>query len=202
MEFTKEKIEQLDKRIEQLFAEKLPPNHFYHDIEHTRRVSAWAKRLGVDERVSSREASLLCVAGLLHDTGYVVRYDSNEPEGARIAGEWLAKDGCTPAEISVVQSLILATSMPQQPVTKLQQIMCDADLADLGLPDQAERGNLLRREWEAIVKGNKYADREWIELQLKFLGSHSYFTDAAQRLFTEGQERALQKYSVLLRAQD
>ena len=162
-------------------------------------MSTWVEQLGLGEHVSLREAELLRVAGLLHDTGYVVRYDKNEPDGARMAGGWLSADGCTPAETGVVQSLILATSMPQQPVTKLQQIMCDADLSDLGSPDQVERGELLRGEWEEAPTGTKYTDKERVQLQLKFLGNHRYFTETAKRLLAEGQEKALQGYLALLR---
>ncbi len=70
--------------------------------------------------------------------------------------------------------MILATRIPQSPVTRLDKILCDADLDYLGREDFYEIGGRLLEELKA--QGVVETEREWNLVQKTFLESHRYHT--------------------------
>ena len=79
-----------------------------------------------------------------------------------------------------IQSLIMATKLPQSPKNHLEQIICDADLDYLGRDDFFIIGNNLRKEF---LHYNIVANNEvWEKLQFNFLSNHQYFTESSRNL--------------------
>jgi hypothetical protein len=76
--------------------------------------------------------------------------------------------------------MIMATEVPQRPIDALGEVLCDADLDYLGRPDFFRIGNLLFQELKS--RGALSTEREWNELQVRFLSGHRYFTATCQRL--------------------
>lgn len=73
--------------------------------------------------------------------------------------------------------MIMATRLPQSPLSKLAEILCDADLDYLGREDFFEIADTLKREWMQMDFIS--SDTEWNQKQLGFLSSHTYFTESA-----------------------
>jgi len=92
----------------------------------------------------------------------------------------LPQYGYTADQIRTVKELIFVTEIPHNPKTKLERIMCDADLDYLGRNDFHEIADRLRRELREQGKIN--SDRLWDEIQVKFLSAHQYFTETSIRL--------------------
>lgn len=69
---------------------------------------------------------------------------------------------------------------PQAPRNKLARILCDADLDYLGRPDFVRIGSTLFTEMKHY--GVLSTEREWNELQERFLERHKYFTATNKRL--------------------
>ncbi len=160
---------------------ELPDNLPYHGIHHTRDdVLPAAERLANLAGLDAEALLLLRTAALYHDTGYVEQYTQNEPVGARIAGESLPKFGYTPAQVKVIQGIILATQMPQAPSTYLEELMCDADLDSLGRDDYLETSHNLRAE--LALHGIDIPLMKWYERQHTFISGHTFFTEAARKL--------------------
>jgi len=149
----------------------------YHNINHMVDVCAATERIAKGEGIKGEELFLLKTAALYHDGGFVEQYEKNESIGARMAREALPVYGYSDKELDTIERLILATSMPQQPKTLLEEIICDADLDYLGRDDFYPISNGLMSEFIAygIVKDAK----SWDELQIKFLTAHKYFTKTA-----------------------
>ncbi|MEP6845771.1 MAG: phosphohydrolase, partial [Panacibacter sp.] len=84
------------------------------------------------------------------------------------------------AALEKICGLIMATKIPQRPLTHLEKIICDADLDYLGRDDFRRISNALRLEFLAhdIVKN----DREWEEKQIHFFEQHKYFTTTSNNL--------------------
>jgi hypothetical protein len=76
--------------------------------------------------------------------------------------------------------LIYATIIPHQPKSKLEEIICDADLDYLGRDDFFVIADTLRRELRD--HGKIKSDRLWDEIQVKFLTQHRYFTTSAKKM--------------------
>lgn len=163
------------KQLEERLSDKL----HYHSIAHTRDVVTAVERLALSENVTDEGLFLLKTAATYHDAGFVEQYDNNELIGVRLASEILPKYGYTNEHIETIKSLINVTTIPHKPTNKLEEIICDADLDYLGRDDFHEIADRLRRELKEHGKIQK--DRQWDEIQVKFLTQHRYFTETSIR---------------------
>ena len=169
-----------EKYIVNRLKEELPQNLYYHDVRHTIDVCAAVERLALMEGIEGDDIFLLKTAALYHDAGFVHQYKDNEYFGANLAKEVLPRFGYTAEQIDKIGRLIRATKVPQKPKTHLQKIICDADLDYLGGDHFHEIATNLKRE--LTERGTVTSDKQWDELQLKFLESHTYFTKTAIKL--------------------
>ena len=169
-----------EKYIVKRLKKELPDNLHYHDLRHTTDVCAAVERIALMEGIEGDDIFLLKTAALYHDAGFVHQYANNEDLGADLAQEVLPRFGYTQEQIDVIRGLIHATKVPQQPKTNLQKIICDADLDYLGGDEFHPIADKLKRELmeREIIK----SDKQWDELQVKFLEVHTYFTKTAIEL--------------------
>jgi len=165
--------------IEKLSRE-LSPDLFYHSIEHTLDVHDAAVQIAELENVNGHDIILLRTAAYLHDAGLIKTYHGHEEASVDIARKFLPKFGYTVDEIDKVSAMILTTKLPQGARTKLDQILCDADLDYLGRADFFMIAHKLRYEWLTYATGTTL--KEWYQIQVKFLEGHTYFTKSAREL--------------------
>lgn len=161
------------KILEKGLSEKL----YYHSINHSKDVVKAVERIALLEGVTDEGLFLLKTAAILHDAGFIERYEHNEEIGAKMARELLPKYGYTEQHIKTIVELIHVTEIPHRPINKLQEIICDADLDYLGRDDFEEIADRLRIELREMGKIN--SDRKWDEIQIKFLENHQYFTQTS-----------------------
>ncbi|MCK4647312.1 HD domain-containing protein [Candidatus Pacearchaeota archaeon] len=185
-----------EKHVFTMLEHGLDKNLYYHDLNHTKDVIKSVEKLGKLEEVSEEELLLLKTAALYHDTGFLIRYKENEEAGAGIARGSLKRYKYKKRQIKDIAGMIMATKMPQNPKTKLQEIVCDADLDNLGREDFYIRGDLLRLELEE--RGIKMSDKDWYTNQIKFLEEHDYFTESAKELRQKGKEQHIKEIKELL----
>lgn len=176
---------------------ELPGNLYYHGPRHTLDdVLPAAKRLAQLAGLVEEDSLLLQTAALYHDIGYCQQYAHNEPIAARIAVETLAGFGYSASQIEAIQTIILATQVPQQPHSLLEELMCDADLDGLGRDDFYMISFSLRQE--LIEHGKDIPLRDWFIQQLTFLQTHRYFSPAARQLRDEGKQQHIHEIKSLL----
>jgi predicted metal-dependent HD superfamily phosphohydrolase len=156
---------------------ELSPDHYYHHVSHTLDVCKAIIDIANEEGVSEEQLILLRTAGYFHDLGFVKQYMNNEPIAAKIAKEQLPNFGYTKSEIQIIERLILATKVPQEPNNHLEKIICDADLDYLGREDFYEISQSLLKEWQAY--GLVETEEEFNYKQVSFLEAHHYFTETA-----------------------
>lgn len=180
-----------EKYIVERLRKELPENLYYHDLRHTTDVCAAVERLALMEGVEGDDIFLLKTAALYHDAGFVKQYANNEDIGAAMAQEVLPRFGYTQEQIKKVGRLIQATKVPQKPKTHLQQIICDADLDYLGGDEFHFIANNLKRE--LMEREVLSTDKQWDELQVKFLEAHTYFTKTAINLRRENKLARLEE---------
>ena len=87
--------------------------------------------------------------------------------------------------------MIIATRIPQSPITQLEKILCDADLDYLGRDDFYEIGNRLFDELKR--NGVVETEREWNLVQKTFLESHRYHTNFAKSNRTGAKSARMQE---------
>ena len=153
---------------------ELPTQYHYHNANHTLDVYHSAQAIAQQEDISDKDIRLLLAASLYHDSGYLQGTENHEQSSCRIARESLPQFDYTEDDIEEICKLIMATQLPQQPATLLEQIICDADLDYLGRTDFIKTGNKLYQEMLALNSINNV--EEWNQLQTKFLQGHQYYT--------------------------
>ncbi len=188
--YSKINYRKAEKYIISLLEEKLPNNLHYHSIEHTLDVCNAVEKIALNEGLVGEDVFLLKTAALYHDSGFVEIYEQNESIGAHLAEEALPKFGYTKEEIEVVKQLILATRVPHNPKNKLEEIICDADLDYLGRDDFFRIGDKLKLE--LMERKKVKSDKEWDELQVKFLSHHQFFTASSIKNRQPKKEQNLQ----------
>ena len=169
-----------EKYIVKRLKKELPDNLHYHDLRHTTDVCAAVERLALMEGIEGDDIFLLKTAALYHDAGFVHQYANNEDIGAALAREVLPRFGYSEDQLDTICRLIQATKVPQKPNDHLEQIICDADLDYLGGDEFHMIADKLKRE--LMERDIVQTDKQWDELQIKFLTTHTYFTKTAIEL--------------------
>lgn len=188
------------EKILALLDAELPENLFYHGYHHTLDVLRAVITLGKEEGATEEELTLLKTAALLHDAGFIRRYENNEAEGAAFAREILPEFGYSPEQIETVAAMILATASGAQPETPLQKILCDADLDYLGRDDVFTIAHTLRHEREK-QSGREITLKEWYLTMLEFLKAHQYHTETARSSRAPKKQHFIDEIEGLLMAQ-
>jgi class 3 adenylate cyclase len=178
--------------------EKELPNYlYYHNVKHTIDVVTQAELIGIGEGVNDEELLLLKTAALFHDSGHILNYDEHEHFATLIAREVLPDYSYTQRQINTICELIMTTKMPPTPKSKLEQIICDADLDYLGRSDMIPVSNSLYRELKEMEKIDSLL--EWNKLQIKFISGHQYFTKTAQSLREVNKQKQIERIKQLIR---
>ena len=166
--------------ILEMLKRELSPDLYYHSIDHTMDVYNTTKVFAKKESISKADTKLLMIAALYHDSGYLHQREDHESISCNIVRATLPGFDYTESDIETICGIIMATKLPQQPHSILEQIICDADLDYLGRDDFFEIGSRLFRELQAAKLIANEAD--WDILQIDFLQKHRYFTQTAQHL--------------------
>jgi len=175
---------------------ELPDFLYYHNVKHTVDVVTEVELIGWGEGVSDEEILLLKTAGLFHDAGHTIDYDTHEEKGCMLAREMLPKYKYTPEQIDRICEIIMATKMPPKPKNLLEEIICDSDLDYLGRSDFIPVSNTLYQE---LKEQNKIGTlNDWNKLQVKFITGHQYFTNTARSLREVNKQKQIERISSLI----
>jgi len=168
----------------------LPEELVYHDLYHTLNVEKSSLRIARLEGLNEEEIMLLRTAVLYHDCGFIFTYHRNELHGVRMMEQSLPKYGYDQTQINTIRSMILATSLGVEPVTLLEEIMCDADHDYLGRADYFMVAQKLRVELAAY--GTVLTEEEWLNFQLKYLEEeHEFHTATAKNIRERGKQNRI-----------
>lgn len=169
-------------------SEELPSFFTYHSLWHTKiEVYRQANLLASIYHLDNHRRHLLLTAVLYHDIGFIISRYEHERISSQIVSATLPNFGFQPDDISLIQGMIMATRLPQNPGNLLEEIIADADLDVLGRTDYLFRNRKLRNE--LATEGHIYPDEKWYRNQLFFVQNHRYFTAAARSLRSQQKKR-------------
>ena len=177
------------RHIQHRLKTELAEDLYYHGYHHTLDVYLATEKIAAMENVSEEELTLLKTAAWFHDSGFLNVYKEHEKEGVSIAKEVLPKFGYSDKQIDCIEGMIMATKIPQSPQSHLEQIICDADLEYLGGDNYYTIAESLRKE--LFARKILQDPRQWIEMQIKFLQMHHYFTQSAKNMCDEDKSKRL-----------
>lgn len=190
------RYDDLEEAILTKLENELPKNLYYHNLKHTIDVITEVEIIGRKEGINDPEMVILKTAALFHDTGFILSYNAHEECGVKMARHILPKYFYSEDQIDKVANLIMNTKFPPQPKTKLEMIICDADLDYLGRTDFIPvSGNLYR---ELKEHGKIKSIDDWNRLQIKFIENHQYYTETARNMRDVNKIRQLDKLRELI----
>lgn len=182
----------------ELLKDRLNDDHQFHNLGHTLQVRQAALQIAAREGLSDPSLEILELAALFHDTGFTATYQDHETASQQIATAFLNAQGYDQALIAEVNFAIQATHLAAAPRNLTEQILRDADMYHLGTEAYPEYLKALRHEW-AVFLQHRYADAEWLRLNLEFLKKQVFFTPSAWLLFGLGREDNLNTLKKKLR---
>jgi uncharacterized protein len=166
-------------QIYEIFFSKLesemPSYYSYHTPGHTRYVIEKAVLVGKKEKIKEDELELLKIAALFHDMGFLESRENHEELSCEMVIKELPSWNFRSHEIAKICGMIMATKIPQRPKTLLEKILADADLEYLGTDLYEEGSSRLYKE--LIYFNPSLTEKDWLEIQVKFLNAHHYHTD-------------------------
>jgi predicted metal-dependent HD superfamily phosphohydrolase len=122
----------------------------YHDKQHTEDMVTAAMQIGNHYQLSDRDFFIVQAAAWFHDVGYMIDIQHHEAQSNVLAENFLQKHNVDEADIADIKGCILATQMPQKPITQLEKIVCDADLFHLGTDDFFKKDKQMLKEYNAL----------------------------------------------------
>lgn len=185
-------IQDTDDFILELFKEKLPNTFVYHNYTHSKRVLKSINEIIEHSQIDVKDATILQLAALLHDTGYTVKREGHEEESAKIAREFLESKTVEKEIIDGVEKCILATRFQKHtPQNELEEIIRDADSSHFGKDYFEEASELLRQE---LISQDSfdYTQEEWLDENIKVLvEKHQFYSDYALKNWQPVKEENL-----------
>jgi len=175
-------LKDIEDHVKSVFERAETGDLVYHNLDHTRSVVSSTEQLAKEADLDREDWLAVMTAAWFHDVGYLRGYDNHEENSCKAASDYLSIKGVDPELVQKIEGCIQATKMPQNPTNKCEKILCDADLSSLGSSGYLERSTLLRKEWETVCD-KSFSDKDWLKFELKFVGEHCYFTEAANKLF-------------------
>lgn len=192
MEKTNDLVRLSANYVQEILERDLPEEIVYHNLYHTRQVVKAAEQIGSHSGLVEEEMEMVCIAAWFHDIGYTRSGQNHEEVSASIASEFLKNQGYPGEKINKVAGCILATKMPQNPKSIMEQVLCDADLHHLGTEQYFDQAKLLREEINNTTD-NPLSDAKWMEMNVSFIKSHEYFTEYARETFASKKKKNRKK---------
>ena len=190
------KFKELERFVYSYLEKHLPENNYYHNIRHVKEVVRTAEYIGKKEGLNKEELLLLKTAALLHDIGHIHTRKGHEEKSVEMAEKILQEYGYERWEIERIKEAILATRIPQEPRSRIAEILCDADVINIGTDSFFESSELIRLE------EGREMNREWLQGLLSFLENHHFFTDTAKKEFLKKKKENMERVLALLEDMD
>ena len=167
---------------------------YYHGTNHSLEVEQACINIAkTEESLTSKEIELLSVAALSHDIGHIESMDDHEVLGCNFIKNTMPNFGYSQEDISLVESLILATKFPHTPKTLLENIICDADLSYIGTDKYNCQADKLKKELSELHNNKFESEKEWIEFQISFLEKHTFFTKYARKNYNPKKQLIIEE---------
>ena len=195
-------LEQAEHYARSFFGSHVNEKLIYHNLYHTEKVVEASLTIARHYRLNEQDMFVVTIAAWFHDIGYLTGGGlDHEQRGAAMAAAFLEGTGVDASTIEAIKGCILATKLPQSPVSLPEKIVCDADLFHLGTDEFATRNKLMRKEAEAL-QGREIGKGEWRKGTIRLLEAHRYHTEYCQSLLDEKKQANLMKLKMKINDAD
>lgn len=178
----------------------LDNNIVYHRKAHTTDVVVPAAlEIATKEGFSRSDTFHAGISAAFHDTGFLVRYNDNEPDGDQFCIEYMSQSELpySQGQVDLAGRCIRETSLSATPTSIHAKVLRDADLAYFG----RDAGTFLSWLEDLQLESSLHPESPlhqasldhttWGLSSYKFIKNHCWETDAAQDLYDAAKQRNL-----------
>jgi hypothetical protein len=168
--------------------ESLPENLRYHDKNHTPDVIRETVLFAIADGLNIKDIKLQALAAAWHDTGYLERYENNEPIAVEMFQKSKGFQNLSKEEQEEITSEIMDTQMVMKdgkPFLLKQRskfgYLLDGDVSNFGRKDFFEKRMLVAEELN-IDLPNPETKKKFYAFAIELLKNHEWKTQSARRL--------------------
>ncbi|MEO7960641.1 MAG: Pycsar system effector family protein [Ginsengibacter sp.] len=186
----------LYKKIEDyvtgLFDQLHAPALVFHSLEHTKNVVKHTQEIAGHYKLTDNEMLTLYAASWFHDTGHLFTEPARHEEMSCEVMRKFMKDHIDDEKIiGEIEACILATKVPRDPKSLLQEIICDADTYHLGTKDFKD--NNKRAKEELLARSGEDDPEKFIKDTIEMMGKHQFYTSYAKELLNKRKAKNIKK---------
>jgi len=165
----------------------------FHNLNHTTYVVKRANEISGHYPLSEHDILVVFLAAWFHDTGYLFAPAEAHEEKSVETMRKFAEENAIPQEvINEAESCILATRPPRNPISLLEQIICDADTYNFGSKEFKETNELVFKEFQNVNE-NPLSKKKFDEGALEMLKHHQFYTGYCKELLKDVKKANMKK---------
>lgn len=174
--------------VTKLFEDYPQPNLVYHNLQHTKKVAEHAVEIMAHYQLSNNDMLILHVATWFHDTGHLFAdLSKHEEKSIELMREFMKNENIDGALVDTIADCIMATRLPHEPKTLLQEIMCDADTYHFGTKEFRKSNKLVKKEF--ILRNYITVTLDWNKNTLELLEKHKFYTPYCVAMLEDGKRK-------------
>ena len=190
MKLTTELLRDTALYVRDYYASHFNDQYSFHNYNRTISIVRNCDALGVSMNLGGQELKLAHLAAWFTELGFSEDHRNYQAKSVRLAREYFRTKKIDDGIFEKLEECILSTRVPQQPVSVISQLICDATMYHLAEKDSLQLSDALRAEFAAVGQV-EYSDEEWITEYIKMINNHFYFTGSARDLFQKRKEKTL-----------
>ena len=190
MKLTTELLRDTALYVRDYYATHFNDQYSFHNYNRTISIVRNCDALGVSMNLGGQELKLAHLSAWFAELGFSEDHRNYQGKSVKLAREFFRTRKLDDGIFEKLEECILSTRVPQQPVSVISQLICDATMYHLAEKDSLQLADALRNEVAAVAQ-IEYSDEEWINEYIKMINNHFYFTRTARELFQKRKEKTL-----------
>jgi predicted metal-dependent HD superfamily phosphohydrolase len=195
MKLTTEILRDTALYVKDYYTNHYSEEYYFHHYNRTMNIVRNCDALAVSMDLGKQELKLAHLASWFLELGYYQDYQDYQPKSVELARQFFKSKELEDGVFEKIEECILSTRVPQQPVSVISQLVCDASMYHLAEKDAVQHADALRAEYEAIA-GKVFTDEEWLNENIRIISNHFYFTSSARSLFQKRKDKTLAAFQV------
>jgi len=190
MKLTTELLRDTALYVKDYYSDYFNEHYSFHNYNRTINIVRHCNALAVSMNLGKQELKVAHLAAWFLELGYSLNYQDYQPKSVELAKAYFKKKEVDSEILQRIEECILSTRVPQQPVSVISQIVCDASMYHLTEKDSFQYSDALRAEYAEIAQV-EFTDEEWLNENIRMLSNHFYFTRSARELFQKRKDKTL-----------
>jgi predicted metal-dependent HD superfamily phosphohydrolase len=117
-------LKKVEDQVRLFYLEHADPRRYYHTYYHIKEVVSAGSKMADHYQLDDRSRFIISAACCFHAAGYLItNAGSAEQKSAELAEKFLSTAGALQEDIVEIKKCIVATKMPQKPVTQVEKIV-------------------------------------------------------------------------------